>query len=900
MKKNLQFLVLFLFLTSSLYGQVDLAGTTWKLAPTAEALAVGPAQGDFSWWSNSVADVTTRACLFDDTFVFNADGSFQNIQDGETWLEGWQGTDPEACAASVAPHDGSNAATWSFDEAASTITLSGVGAHLGLAKVHNGGELTSPADAVASITYPVVFDGNTMTVDIDFGGLGFWHFAFEQVTEAVSAQSAIAGTWKLSPTAEALAVGPTQGDFSWWSNAASDVTARACLFDDQFVFNEDGSFQNVQDGETWLEPWQGVDPEACGVPVAPHDGSNAATWSFDEAASTITLSGVGAHLGLAKVHNGGELTSPADAVASITYPVVIDGNTMTVDIDFGGTGFWHFAFVKDTGEGTGPVVDPTPAETVNVAFGVDMNGYTEAFTTVYVSGSFNEWSGDANPLSDEDGDGIWNATIPIPAGTYEYKFTLDNWAVQEVFEGGEACTLTSGEFTNRLIEVKEEAGVCFTWNSCDACGEGVTDGGETGSGEAVSIAGTWKLAPIAEALAVGPTQGDFSWWANAAADVTARACLFDDQFVFEENGAFRNVQDGETWLEAWQGTDPEACGTPVAPHDGSNTATWSFDEAASTITLSGVGAHLGLAKVHNGGELTSPADAPGSITYPIVIEGNRMIVDIDFGGTGFWHFVFEKEAEIVVEPVPEATGVAGTWKLAPMAQALAVGPTRGDFSWWANAASDVTTRACLFDDQFVFEENGAFRNVQDGETWLEGWQGTDPEACGASVAPHDGSNVATWSFDEAAGTLTLFGVGAHLGLAKVHNGGELTSPADAPASITYPVVLEGNTMTVDIDFGGTGFWHFVFEREATTSTRVEVATENLFSFSPNPANTQIQIQSTETIDQLTIHDITGRILVQRMNPSSTETVDVTNLTKGLYIIQVRVGNKISVEKLSIN
>jgi len=323
MIKNLQFLVLLLF-TSSLYSQTDLAGTTWQLAPTAQALAVGPTQGDFSWWSNSAGDVTTRACLFDDKFVFGADGSFQNVQDGETWLEAWQGTDPEGCGTSLAPHDGSNAATWSFDEAAGTLTLSGVGAHLGLAKVHNGGELASPADAPASITYPVVFEGNTMTVDINFGGIGFWHFVFEQVTEAapVSETSSLAGTWVIAPTAQALAVGPTMGDFSWWSNSAGDVTTRACFFDDKFVFNEDGSFQNVQDGETWLEAWQGMDPEGCGASLAPHDGSNPATWSFDEATSTITLTGVGAHLGLAKVHNGGELASPADAPASITYPAL--------------------------------------------------------------------------------------------------------------------------------------------------------------------------------------------------------------------------------------------------------------------------------------------------------------------------------------------------------------------------------------------------------------------------------------------------------------------------------------------------------------------------------------------------------------------------------------------------
>ena len=138
-----------------------------------------------------------------------------------------------------------------------------------------------------------------------------------------------------------------------------------------------------------------------------------------------------------------------------------------------------------------------------------------------------------------------------------------------MFAGGEDCTVTAGEFTNRAIEVKEEASLCFTWNSCDACGEGVEGGGgtETGNEEPVTIAGRWKIAPRAEALAVGPALGDFSWWSNSAADVTTRACFFDDTFVFGEDGSFQNIQDGETWLEPWQGADPEACGAPVAPHD---------------------------------------------------------------------------------------------------------------------------------------------------------------------------------------------------------------------------------------------------------------------------------------------------------------------------------------------
>ena len=70
----------------------------------------------------------------------------------------------------------------------------------------------------------------------------------------------------------------------------------------------------------------------------------------------------------------------------------------------------------------------------------------------------------------------------------------------------------------------------------------------------------------------------------------------------------------QTWLEGWQeGQDGESCGTPIAPHNGSNAATWSYDATAKTITVVGSGAFLGLAKVHNTGEDGKPAN--NTITY---------------------------------------------------------------------------------------------------------------------------------------------------------------------------------------------------------------------------------------------------------------------------------------------
>ncbi len=108
-----------------------------------------------------------------------------------------------------------------------------------------------------------------------------------------------------------------------------------------------------------------------------------------------------------------------------------------------------------------------------VTFSVDMNEYAgDAYSNVYVNGSFNGWCGECAIMSDEDGDGVWMVDIDLPDGSHEFKFTLDGWTGEEIFEGGESCTLTTSGFTNRLIQVAGDATLpTVCWNSCVACGE---------------------------------------------------------------------------------------------------------------------------------------------------------------------------------------------------------------------------------------------------------------------------------------------------------------------------------------------------------------------------------------------------------------------------------------------
>ncbi len=114
--------------------------------------------------------------------------------------------------------------------------------------------------------------------------------------------------------------------------------------------------------------------------------------------------------------------------------------------------------------------------------------------------------------------------------------------------------------------------------------------------------------------------------------------------VSAEGGSFQNILGDETWLETWQGVEADGCGTPVAPHDGSSAGTWAYDEAAGTLTITGTGSHLGLAKAVNGQELSSPGDAPDSVVYRVLtFDGDSLIVSVEAGDSVWWTFRLARE-----------------------------------------------------------------------------------------------------------------------------------------------------------------------------------------------------------------------------------------------------------------
>jgi hypothetical protein len=216
--------------------------------------------------------------------------------------------------------------------------------------------------------------------------------------------------------------------------------------------------------------------------------------------------------------------------ASIFFNYGVNGATA-------GEQTYYFDDIEFGGE---VIVQPT---TYDVTFRVDMNDVTTAFTTPEVNGTFNDWCGGCAPMSDANGDNVWELTIPLQAGSYEYKFAADGWNIQESLTEGDPCTINAAPFINRTLNVTgntDQGLVC--WGSCSEC-----DGGG-GGGTAVNVTFQVNMAQVTDVYTAPEVNGTFNGWCGGCAPMTDA----DGDNIWEitialEPGAYEYKFAADTW-----------------------------------------------------------------------------------------------------------------------------------------------------------------------------------------------------------------------------------------------------------------------------------------------------------------------------------------------------------------
>ncbi|MGD8629054.1 MAG: glycogen-binding domain-containing protein [bacterium] len=211
---------------------------------------------------------------------------------------------------------------------------------------------------------------------------------------------------------------------------------------------------------------------------------------------------------------------------------------------------------------------PPPEE---VEGGILFRYDSPAARMVTLAGNFNNWGGTQgggrydptiDPMSDDDGDGVWTIVMPLPPGRYQYKFVIDN-AVRWELDPSNPNTGFEGGIENSLIIVPENIAYVPTIVTGTVL-PGQLTRKAAGAKDAKPVEVTVELdAPFAKKVYIS---GEFNDWAADADAMTKgddgiwRITLSLAPGQYE----YKFVVDG-TWME-----DPDNPESVADPFGGNN------------------------------------------------------------------------------------------------------------------------------------------------------------------------------------------------------------------------------------------------------------------------------------------------------------------------------------------
>lgn len=112
-------------------------------------------------------------------------------------------------------------------------------------------------------------------------------------------------------------------------------------------------------------------------------------------------------------------------------------------------------------------------------------------------------------------------------------------------------------------------------------------------------------------------------------------------------------------------------------------------------------------------------------------------------------------------------------------------------------------------------------------------------------------------------------------------------------------VPTGNIGQIVLSHGGEGtalvYFDNIYFSSTTLSNEKRLFEE--FSVYPNPVSDRVSISAAESIDRLRIYDLTGKLVKQASPQKTAFSVDVSGLSKGVYLVKLNTGDREATTKM---
>ena len=181
-----------------------------------------------------------------------------------------------------------------------------------------------------------------------------------------------------------------------------------------------------------------------------------------------------------------------------------------------------------------------------------------------------------------------------------------------------------------------------------------------------------------------------------------------------------------------------------------------------------------------------------------------------------------------------------TWKLYREGISMSYGPSAEDQSWWPGLENN-GERPCVYKHEFTFHNDGTFEFDDKGVFWGEFgvWDSESElyetcfEAIPENMVNKNGDDVSAWlsgtydyTYNSSAGTLTLNGEGAWIGIPKLATDAAVLTPQESvKCNVEFTEKTGFDLMTVSFDYGEDGYWKIVYASYSDKSLEPDLVTD---------------------------------------------------------------------------